>query len=164
PPPPPRTGSRLAKEGGIAANGTPQEPLINKTSSPQLLTLSDGTKITLEQESALTVVAFTQSVRQVRLQGKAFFEADNIQRPFYRYAENLAIQAQDACFTVNTSRAARRVKIIFDPNKLPSCLPMVNKKVGSAAAWPALKVFRTSSGLMRNVFVQLFFLQKLLKL
>jgi len=105
PPPPPLTGSQLTKEESVAANETAQEPLINKTSSPQLLPLSDGTKITLESESALTVIAFTQAGRQVRLQGKAFFDADDVQRSFYVYAENGATQALSAGFIVNASHA-----------------------------------------------------------
>lgn len=79
------------------------EPIINKTSSPQTVTLSDGSIITLEPESKLTVISFTEAVRRVHLTGKAFFKVDRQpQRPFHVITENLVTTVLGTTFTINT--------------------------------------------------------------
>jgi len=89
------------------------------------VTLSDGTRVTLNAGAVLTCPSkFDGPLRQVKLQGEAWFEVShNAARPFVVAAENVRIKVVGTTFSVNTHTlnntseiilATGRVQVYFD--------------------------------------------------
>lgn len=123
-----------AKKGNIA---TEDQMLINKTADGQViyinkgantssgyntvstprggqysLTLSDGTKISLNAASSIKYpVAFTGADRSVELTGEAFFEvADNAAKPFKVISEGQIVEVLGTHFNINSYLDGQGIK------------------------------------------------------
>jgi len=69
--------------------------------SPGLYTLADNTKVNLRPNSKITVVSFTEEVREVILRGEAFFDVSrDINRPFTVSAEHVKVEVLGTSFLV----------------------------------------------------------------
>lgn len=64
--------------------------------------LADGTLVWLNAETEFTYpVSFTDSVREVRLKGEAYFEVAKDAKPFYVRVEDVNVRVYGTCFNVN---------------------------------------------------------------
>ncbi len=82
-------------------------PLYNKITVPRggeyTITLSDGTRVWLNADSKLEYPVSFSSIRNVKLEGEAYFEvAHNKQKPFVVYSRNIKVQVLGTKFNVNS--------------------------------------------------------------
>ncbi len=84
------------------------------------VTLSDGTRVTLNAGAILTCPSkFDGSLRQVKLQGEAWFEVShNPARPFVIAADNVRIRVVGTTFSVNTRTLNNTREIILATGKV----------------------------------------------
>ncbi len=83
----------------------PHELLVPRGSKCEFV-LPDGTHVWINSDSKLTYYSdYNQKDRRVFLEGEAFFEvAKDRERPFFVYADDLAIRAVGTAFNVFTSK------------------------------------------------------------
>jgi transmembrane sensor len=81
-----------------------QLAVTNTTNAPQIVVLSDGSKIFLEKGAKLHYPpAFTADKREVYLEGEAFFEvAHDAQKPFLVYAHDIITKVLGTSFRIKT--------------------------------------------------------------
>ncbi|KQS30750.1 FecR family protein [Dyadobacter sp. Leaf189] len=85
----------------------------NATAHPMVVKLSDGSQITLSPSSSITYpVRFTDSKREVVLNGYAFFEiSKDPDRPFFVYANELITKVLGTSFTINAFESSHQVTV-----------------------------------------------------
>jgi len=98
----------LLKAPEMNEEATLNEPVLISKSNPagkkSILTLSDGTKIYLNAESAINYASsFSDSIRLVSLKGEAFFEVKNERRPFVVEIGQARVKVLGTSFNVNQS-------------------------------------------------------------
>lgn len=86
---------------------------INTTRSPLLVTLEDGSKITLAPESKLRYAKkFSEIKREVYLTGEAFFDIrKDANRPFFVYANELVTKVLGTSFIIKAYQASKEVTV-----------------------------------------------------
>ncbi len=86
---------------------------INKTDSPQIVCLSDGSVVTLKKGSRISYESsFKGDNRVVYLSGEAFFEVTkNPQKPFLVYANELVTKVLGTSFTVRAYKEDKEVTV-----------------------------------------------------
>ena len=82
-------------------------PLYNKITVPRggeyTITLSDGTRVWLNADSKLEYPVSFSSIRNVKLEGEAYFEvAHDKHSPFVVYSRNIKVQVLGTKFNVNS--------------------------------------------------------------
>ncbi|PMD98598.1 iron dicitrate transport regulator FecR [Siphonobacter sp. BAB-5405] len=87
-----------------ATKTTELRTITNRTSSPQLLTLMDGSQVKLEPGSQVRFPkTFDEKQRNVYLEGEAFFEVTrNPEQPFVVYAHQLVAKVLGTSFTIRS--------------------------------------------------------------
>jgi transmembrane sensor len=82
-------------------------------SQQQILTLEDGTKVTLQPHSSLHYPQqFSTDKREVFLEGEAFFEvAKNPSRPFLVYYNNIVTRVLGTSFRMNTNAQTGDIEV-----------------------------------------------------
>lgn len=87
------------------------EQVSNSKNVAQRFSLSDGSQVTLEPQSWIKFPsAFDQSVREVHLEGEAFFEvAHNEQKPFFVFANGVTTKVLGTSFTVKAYKQQKDV-------------------------------------------------------
>ncbi|MGK7397335.1 MAG: FecR family protein [Candidatus Cyclobacteriaceae bacterium M3_2C_046] len=88
-------------------NQIPSTPIIEKEISPgrkSTILLSDGSTIYLNGESKIQYQEhFTETSREIYLKGEAFFEvAEDPNRPFTVYVDDISVTALGTSFNINT--------------------------------------------------------------
>jgi len=85
----------------------------NNTNAPLLVTLKDGSKITLAPESKLQYPEnFLGDRREVYLTGEAFFDiSKDANRPFFVYANELVTKVLGTSFTIKAYKTAKEVTV-----------------------------------------------------
>lgn len=109
---------------------------LNNTGSTIRVHLSDGSIVTLENESRLKYQAdYTgDSVRQVYLEGEAFFDiAKNQQQPFLVYANEVVTKVLGTSFRIKAFENEKNVIVSVKEGKV-SVYSSLNKKEKSKAA------------------------------
>ena len=91
----------------------PLQEVKNTSSSPMVITLSDGSKVTLEANSKLSYnTNFEGSTREVFLSGEAFFEVSkNPKKPFIVYANELVTKVLGTSFAIKAFATDQRVVV-----------------------------------------------------
>lgn len=85
-------------------NGT-ESNVVNKF-------LADGSKIVLHEESSLDVLSFDESIREVRVNGKAYFDIERDEsRPFIIHTENAKVEVLGTSFVVDTYGSKTEVSV-----------------------------------------------------
>jgi len=85
----------------------------NRTKHPMVLTLDDGSRITLAPASTLQYPQkFSGKIREVYLTGEAFFDiSKDANRPFFVYANELVTKVLGTSFTIKAYRTAKEVTV-----------------------------------------------------
>jgi ferric-dicitrate binding protein FerR (iron transport regulator) len=99
----------------------PDLPVSMVTASkPQTDTLTDGSIITLNKKSALTLSEkFNKNERRMALTGEAYFEvAHDVERPFVVEIQNLEVQAVGTAFNIDNNSNLRFVSIMVTDGKV----------------------------------------------
>ena len=98
----------------------PLEEVKNTSTSPLLITLSDGSKVTLEGNSRLSYSKnFAGTEREVFLSGGAFFEVTkNPKKPFVVYANELVTRVLGTSFAIRAFDADQRVVVSVKTGKV----------------------------------------------
>ena len=96
------------------------EQISNTGEVPQLITLPDKSKVTLEPQSQLKFsAAFNETERAVYLEGEAFFEvAHNVKRPFLVYTNKLTTKVLGTSFTVKAFQQEKKVTVSVKTGKV----------------------------------------------
>jgi transmembrane sensor len=75
--------------------------VVTKNAETRTVTLADGSVITLNNASKISYrEVFSDSVRQIRLAGEAYFEVASEQRPFVIFTENASIRVLGTEFNI----------------------------------------------------------------
>ncbi|MCU7549719.1 DUF4974 domain-containing protein [Chitinophagaceae bacterium LB-8] len=105
-------------DGQIAYNGTSHEMVYNTLVNPRgskvvSLTLSDGTKVWLNNESSLHYpIAFAGGERMVEVSGEAYFEvAHDASKPFLVKKGDMQVQVLGTHFNVNAFEDESHIKV-----------------------------------------------------
>jgi transmembrane sensor len=85
----------------------------NNTDAPQMVQLSDGSKVTLKKGSRISYEsAFTGDTRVVYLLGEAFFDVTkNPNKPFLVYANELVTEVLGTSFTIKAYQKDKEVTV-----------------------------------------------------
>lgn len=96
------------------------EERMNKEDTPLIVTLPDGSRVTLEKNSRLSFVRdFNGSSRKVYLSGAAFFEVTkNPGKPFMVYANELVTKVLGTSFSVSAFEEDQRVTVAVKTGKV----------------------------------------------
>jgi len=94
--------------------------ITNTKNVPELFVLPDLSKVTIEPGSKLRFSsAFDEVVREVYLEGEAFFEVSkNAERPFLVYANDVTTKVLGTSFTVKAMRQEEQVTIAVRTGKV----------------------------------------------
>lgn len=87
--------------------------IVNKTSSDKLVTLEDGSVVSLQPSARIAFpLHFAKEKREVYLDGKAFFEVrKNRARPFYVYYDKLITQVLGTSFTISADQKKGQITV-----------------------------------------------------
>lgn len=94
----------------IAENAVRWEEVLNSETTPRLITLQDGSEVTLDPGGLLAYPARFDSVnRTVRLKkGKALFDIQkDASRPFYVYSYDVVTRVLGTSFTIDSNQQGR---------------------------------------------------------
>lgn len=93
---------------------------FNSTQKEETITLSDGSKITLQPNSTLHYpVTFSAGKRDVYLEGEAYFEiTKNPQKPFLVYYHNIITKVLGTSFTINTNSKTGNVEVVVKTGRV----------------------------------------------
>lgn len=107
----------------------------NTTAQPKIITLADGTAITLKPGSSIYYKKdFEDSLREVYLEGEAFFHvARNPQKPFLVYYNNLVTRVLGTSFTINTNPQTGNIEVAVKTGRVQV---YENKKLASVTGAP----------------------------
>ncbi len=100
----------------------------NESTVSKLISLKDGSKITLSPESFIRYNKdFNDSIREVYLEGEAFFQvAKDPQKPFLVYYDRIVTRVLGTSFTINTNLQTGNLEVavktgrvqVYENNKL----------------------------------------------
>jgi transmembrane sensor len=92
----------------------------NKTSTPRLIALEDGSEVTLEPGSELRVAnIFQDDKREVYLTGEAFFHVKrDTLRPFLVYANEVITKVLGTSFTIKAYKGAKQTTVAVKTGKV----------------------------------------------
>lgn len=92
----------------------------NSTQKEEVLTLSDGSRITLQPKSTLHYLRqFSGDKREVYLEGEAFFQiTKNPQKPFLVYYNNIITKVLGTSFTINTNPQTGNVEVVVKTGRV----------------------------------------------
>lgn len=92
----------------------------NATTEPEVLTLPDGSKITLQPKSTLHYPnVFSGGNREVYLEGEAFFQiTKNPQQPFLVYYNNIITKVLGTSFIINTNPKTGNVEVVVKTGRV----------------------------------------------
>ena len=92
----------------------------NATPLPEVVTLSDGSTITLQPKSTLHYpVAFNGGSREVYLEGEALFKVTkNPQQPFLVYYNNIITRVLGTSFIINTNPGTGNVEVVVKTGRV----------------------------------------------
>lgn len=92
----------------------------NSTQKEEVLTLSDGSRITLQPKSTLHYPRqFSAGKREVYLEGEAFFQiTKNPQKPFLVYYNNIITKVLGTSFTINTNPQTGNVEVVVKTGRV----------------------------------------------
>ena len=92
----------------------------NATPEPEIISLPDGSKITLQPKSTLHYpVAFNGGSREVYLEGEAFFNVTkNPQQPFLVYYNNIITKVLGTSFIINTNPGTGNVEVVVKTGRV----------------------------------------------
>jgi len=109
---------RPSGKSSVARNEIVNNPA--NASQPRLITLGDGSKISLEKDSKIEVSDdFNQVNRTVYLKGKAFFEIKrNEKKPFLVITENLVTQVLGTSFWIEAKGADPAISVSVRTGKV----------------------------------------------
>lgn len=105
------------------AQATDQGELIKKTNESdavEIISLADGSKVTLQPHSSLTYpAAFDKKIRVVRLDGEAFFDvARNPEQPFLVHFNKLVVKVLGTSFTIRSFDSEEKVLVTVKTGKV----------------------------------------------
>lgn len=111
-----------------ADNTNTLDKRFNNTAKPLTILLSDGSTVVLQPNSSIQYpYTFQQDVREVHLEGEAFFEiAKDIQRPFLVYANDLVTKVLGTSFSVRAYDSEPNVIVEVRSGKV-SVFPQVKE-------------------------------------
>jgi transmembrane sensor len=98
-----------------------EDPIsIASQENASIYALGDGTKLTLNKHSELTLSSgFNQKERRVKLSGEAFFKvAANKEKPFVIEVQNLEVKVVGTAFNVNENGKIGFVKVSVEEGKV----------------------------------------------
>jgi ferric-dicitrate binding protein FerR (iron transport regulator) len=92
----------------------------NETGQPQMVTLDDGSRVTLQPQSLLAYPEkFVGHQRKVYLSGEAFFLVEkDPKRPFFVYANELVTQVLGTSFNVRAYSEERDISVVVRTGKV----------------------------------------------
>jgi transmembrane sensor len=92
----------------------------NSSQKEEVLTLSDGSRITLQPKSTLHYPRqFSDGSREVYLEGEAFFQiTKNPQKPFLVYYNNIITKVLGTSFIINTNPQTGNVEVIVKTGRV----------------------------------------------
>jgi hypothetical protein len=92
----------------------------NSAKKEEIITLSDGSKITLKPNSTLHYPNhFTDDKREVYLEGEAFFQiSKNPQKPFLVYYHNIITKVLGTSFYINTNSKTGNVEVVVKTGRV----------------------------------------------
>ncbi len=92
----------------------------NSAQKAEVITLSDGSKVTLQPKSTLHYPGqFSDEKREVYLEGEAFFQiTKNPQKPFLVYYNNIITKVLGTSFTINTNPKTGNVEVIVKSGRV----------------------------------------------
>lgn len=118
------TGNKFTFVSSSETSRVPgQGELIKKTNESdvvEIISLADGSKVTLQPHSSLTYPAtFDKSVRVVRLDGQAFFDvARNPDQPFLVHFNKLVVKVLGTSFTIRSFDSEEKVLVTVKTGKV----------------------------------------------
>jgi len=101
-------------------NNTAQPLFVETTTNAQIIDLSDGSQVTLNQSSKLTYTpAGKEAQRKVNLQGDAFFEvARDESKPFIIQTQDVEIEVLGTSFYVDARPNQSEIQVIVKSGKV----------------------------------------------
>lgn len=110
----------------------PLREVTNETSSSQLVTLPDGSQVTLHKGSRISFPrAFTAKQREILLVGEAFFSVvRRPKQPFLVYTNQLTTRVLGTSFTVRAYADDKEAKVIVRTGKVSVFTTPADKKPG----------------------------------
>lgn len=101
-------------------SGKELEEIRNDTKSDKLISLTDGSKVTLRPGSMLSYPgSFVADKREVYLSGEAFFQVSkDSKRPFLVYANELVTKVLGTSFTVNAAHVNAKTTVEVQEGKV----------------------------------------------
>ena len=114
---------RTAISDGAVAWNKAEEKLINRynqSQKPELVVLSDGSKVTLQPNSSITYPeAFNGKERHIQLEGEAFFDVTkNRKKPFLVYFNNLTVKVLGTSFNIRSYGNEDGIKVTVKTGKV----------------------------------------------
>jgi len=113
--------------GSSVGNESPMTWKIveNIEKNAQVISLPDGSKITLEPQSRIKFLpAFTATKREVYLEGEGFFEVTHNERqPFIVYAKNVTTKVLGTSFTIKAYSADKKVMVAVSTGRVSVSTP-----------------------------------------
>jgi len=114
---------RTATSDGAVAWNKSEEKLIsryNQSQKPELVVLSDGSKVTLQPKSSITYPeAFNGKERNIQLEGEAFFDVKkNQKQPFLVYFNNLTVRVLGTSFNIRSYGNENGIKVTVKTGKV----------------------------------------------
>ena len=108
--------------GAVSWNKS-EEKLIsryNESQKPELVVLSDGSKVTLQPKSTITYPKeFDGKERNIQLEGEAFFNVTkNPEKPFLVYFNNLTVRVLGTSFNIRSYRNEEGSKVTVKTGKV----------------------------------------------
>src|SRR5690606_9086129 len=113
----------------IAARSESNRDLISKSSTIEIrnddaviknVTLDDGSQVSLQPQSTLTISEnFSSGARVVSLRGEAFFDVErDTLRPFYVYAGDVVTKVLGTSFTVRAIESDKKITVAVKTGKV----------------------------------------------
>jgi transmembrane sensor len=111
---------------------------VNNTSRPMVLSLEDGSKVTLTPASKISYAKkMSASKREVYLAGEAFFEiSKDPERPFFVYAKALVTKVLGTSFTVKAYERSKEITVEVKTGRVSVFAqsdPDIKEKAGNRA-------------------------------
>ncbi|WP_342088087.1 FecR family protein [Dyadobacter sp. OTU695] len=117
------TNRNASEQSGMLAWLGPEDKLVNKSNGSthaEIITLQDGSKITLQPNSSVTYPeVFDGTERNVQLQGEAFFEVKrNPKQPFLVHFNNLIVKVLGTSFNIRSFPSEGSVRVTVRTGKV----------------------------------------------
>lgn len=132
----------------------------NSTKMEKVLTLSDGSRITLRPKSTLHYPKqFLDGKREVYLEGEAFFQiTKNPQKPFLVYYNNIITKVLGTSFTINTNPQTGNVEVVVKTGRVQvseNKKLMKGDELNAVIVTPNQKaIYKTEARLFETILVE----------